>query len=411
MQHRNLVTALLATLLLGPVLATTALAQASADAPIEIAGHRAIHGAQVSTRPNPVPPRHVYGAERDWQKQPFRAAVVLIEFPDKKHEAVHSAAMYEKMLFSREEYFRQPDGNPSFGSMADWFRVQSQGRFVLTGKVFDWVTIDKTFEEIHGMKLRDAREPLFKAAMDMVRKRDGAEALNGFDGLILIHAGPITGPSNNILWSHQDKLEGTRYFTTGEIERIGVLCHEWGHVLGLPDLYYQKGVREGFGPWCSMAAGYRGIYPKSYCVWSKTRLGWCHPTVVDANAPQKLVLRPIQNYPDDAFIIPLNSIDGDGAEFLMLENRSTAGNDAEGQAGLFIWRIKRLASPGEALRYELKLPGPADMPGIDLNKRWVAWPNGEKRNFVLPAGEQNLPVALRHIRLENGNAFFDLGPE
>ena len=81
--------------------------------------------------------RYVFGADRDWTQKPFRVATVLIEFADKKHEALHSAAMYEKMLFSRDEYHRQPDGKPSFGSLADWYRVQSQGRFVLTGKVFD----------------------------------------------------------------------------------------------------------------------------------------------------------------------------------------------------------------------------------------------------------------------------------
>ena len=383
----------------------------ASNVPLEISGHCTIHAAHASARPNPVPSHYVFGAGRDWQKQPFRVATVLIEFPDKKHDAVHSAEMYQRMLFSRDEYHRQPDGLPSFGSLADWYRAQSQGRFVLTGKVFEWVTIDKTFDAIHGMKLRDAQEPLFKVALAKVRARDGANVLDGYDGYILIHAGPITGPSDNILWSHQDRVEDRRYFTSGEIERIGVFCHEWGHVLGLPDLYAKAGVREGFGPWCAMTAGYRGIYPKSFCVWSKTRLGWCQPTVVDAATAQKLVLRPIQDHPNDAFIIPLNDLDGVGAEFLMLENRSTAGNDAEGQAGLFIWRIKRLLQSSDVPRYELKLAGPADVPGIDPEKRWVAWPNGALRDFVLPGDEKNLPVALRNIRLENGLIYFNLGPK
>ena len=389
---------------------TTTLAKDAVDAPRQIEGYRTIYGAIPSTRPTPVPPRYVFGAERDWQKHPFRVATVLIDFPDKQHDPVHSAQLYDKLLFSHGEYLKQPDDKPSFGSLADWYAVQSQGHFVLTGKVFDWVTVEEGFEKIHGMKLTDAKEPLFKVALAKVLARDGPTALEGFDAYILIHAGPITAPINNILWSHQDVLDGRRYFTTGEIERIGVFCHEWGHVLGLPDLYAKEGVREGFGPWCAMETGYRGLYPKSFCVWSKTRLGWCRPTVLDAHTPQKLVLRAIQQYPDDAFIIPLNAHDGIGAEFLMLENRSATGNDIEGQAGLFIWRIKRKPSTIAVPLYELKLPGPRDTPKIDPKTRRVAWPDGDARDFVLPADGANLSVALHNIRIERDFVFFDLGP-
>lgn len=379
--------------------------------PREIAGHRTIAGAQLSARTNPIPVRYVYGPERDWRQRPFRAAVVLIEFPDKKHETAHSAALYEKLLFSRDEYHRQPDGNPSFGSMADWYRVQSQGRFVLTGKVFDWVTIGEKFETIHAMKLRAAQTPLFKVAMEKVRARDGTNAFSGFDALIFIHAGPIIGPTTNILWSHQDKVEGTRYFTTGEIERIGVFCHEWGHVIGLPDLYGKAGVRESFGPWCAMAAGYRGKYPKSFCAWSKARLGWCQPAVVDASTPQKLVLRPIQSYPNDAFLIPLDASDGVGADFLLLENRAATGNDEEGQAGLFIWRIHRQPDSGGFQKFELRLPGPADQPGMDQTKRRVAWPFEGAHDFVVKSEGNGSTVVLRNIRVNNGLAYFELGAE
>lgn len=389
-----------ALLLLAPTL--------HAQEPREIGGHLTIHGVQASPRPNPVPPRHVFDAGRDWQKQPFRVAAVLVEFADKKHEAVHSAAFYEKMLFSRGEYHRQPDGRPSFGSLADWYHAQSQGCFVLTGRVFDWITVDETFEAIHVLKLKDARERLFQQAL--VQLRAGGCPLDGFDAFAFIHAGPVTGPPGNLLWSHQGLIHDQRYFTTGEIERIGTFCHEFGHVLGLPDLYAREGLRESFGPWCAMADGYRGLYPKSFCVWTKTRLGWCVPTVVEATKPQKLVLRPIQDHPNDAFIIPLNGLDGVGAEFLMLENRSTAGNDAEGQAGLFIWRVRRLLTSGDVPRYELKLPGPADVPGMDPGKRWAAWPNGRLRDYIVPAEGKNLPVALRNIRLSKGRIYFELGP-
>ena len=384
------------------------LAQNPADTPREIAGHRTIHGAQVSARPMPIPTRYVFDEKRDWVKQPFRLAVVLIEFSDKKHTDIHSAAFYDGVLFSRDQYHRQPDGKVSFGSLADWYRTVSQGRFVLMGKVFDWVSNDETFEAVHTMTFKDARERDLKAALAKVRARDGATVLDEFDGYYFIHAGPITGPTG-MLFSHMAEVAGRRYCTTGEIERIGVFCHEFGHMLGLPDLYGKAGVRESFGPWCTMGAGYRGLYPKSFCAWSKTRLGWCHPTVVDAASPQKLVLRPIQTHPDDAFIIPLNAKDGAGGEFLLLENRNTASNDEEGQQGLFIWRIRCKAADSGKLIFELTLPGPADAPGADQNKRRVAWPFEKARDFVVAPDADTLPAAIHDIRLEGDLIHFDLG--
>ena len=107
--------------------------------------------------------------------------------------------------------------------------------------------------------------------MALAKVRGTTERMaDDFDGYLFVHVGPITGPPGNIFWSHRADVEGKRYVTTGEIERIGVICHEFGHILGLPDFYGKKGVRESFGPWCTMAAGYRGMYPKSFCAWSKT---------------------------------------------------------------------------------------------------------------------------------------------
>jgi hypothetical protein len=269
--------------------------------------------------------------------------------------------------------------------------------------------VEETFEAIHSLKLKEAQERYLKVALAKIRTREGAKALVGFDGYVFIHVGPISGPEGNIFWSHRASVEGKRYITSGEIEHIGVFCHEFGHVLGLPDFYRKKGEREGFGPWCAMAGGYRGTYPKSFCVWSKTRLGWCRPTVVDAATPQSLVLRPIQTSPNDAFVIPLNTIDGVGAEFLMLENRAATGNDTEGQAGLFIWRIKRKSDSGGFPQFELTLPGPADKPYADPRRRRVAWPAGNAREFVIPAEAGAFPAAIRNIRLEGDLIFFDLG--
>jgi len=400
---------MIARLLLLLFVSTAATLLAQEPPAREIAGFRTIDGAQVSTRPDPIPVREVYEAGRDWRKQPFRLAVMLVEFSDRKHAEAHTASFYDGMLFSKGTYLKTPAGKVSFGSVADWYRTQSQDRFSLTGKAFDWVTVDQTFEAIHQLKLRDAQNQYLKVALAKVRERDGANALDDFDGYLFIHVGPITGPAGNIFWSHRSNVSGKRYITSGEIEEINVICHEFGHMLGLPDFYEKKGERKGFGPWCTMASGYRGLYPRSFCAWSKAHLGWCKPTVVDAATPQKLVLRPIQSHPNDAFVIPLNRTDGIGSEFLLLENRAATGNDSEGQAGLFIWRIHRQPDADGQSHFELTLPGPADTPTSSEKNRRVAWPAGEVQDFIIPPGAAELPVAIRHIQLNGDVVSFDLG--
>ena len=81
------------------------------------------------------------------------------------------------------------------------------------------------------------------------------------------------------------------------VEAVGSMCHEYGHVLGLPDLYDTDFLRTpnnppeedsgGIGNWGLMgwgALGWNGDDgPNSFCAWSRMRLGWSEVIdVVDA---------------------------------------------------------------------------------------------------------------------------------
>lgn len=73
----------------------------------------------------------------------------------------------------------------------------------------------------------------------------------------------------------------------------GVFCHEFGHALGLPDLYDTGGVDsisgEGIGKWSLMAGGSWGgngatnARPVALDVWCRSFLGWSHPALVTTN--------------------------------------------------------------------------------------------------------------------------------
>lgn len=114
---------------------------------------------------------------------------------------------------------------------------------------------------------------------------------DGFvDAFIVVHGGPgseVTGNVNQI-WSHKWTVEGGPvavgsvqvygYLTVPEDARIGVCCHELGHLLfGFPDLYDTTNVSEGIGNWCLMAGGSWGgngdtpVHPSAWC---KINQGW-----------------------------------------------------------------------------------------------------------------------------------------
>ena len=60
----------------------------------------------------------------------------------------------------------------------------------------------------------------------------------------------------------------------------GFFCHEFGHLLGLPDLYdtnEENGTDSGVGHWCLMARGGWGgqeATPSGLSAWSKSALDW-----------------------------------------------------------------------------------------------------------------------------------------
>jgi M6 family metalloprotease-like protein len=117
----------------------------------------------------------------------------------------------------------------------------------------------------------------------------------------------------------------------------GLLIHEIGHVLGLPDLYPTNAIAsEGAGFWDVMASGNWRTeqYPTAMGAWSRAMLGWVN--VQDVNERINLAIPPVH---DSLKVVRVPSPSSD--DFLLLEYRtSTAAADRyiPGE-GLVIWQI------------------------------------------------------------------------
>ena len=123
---------------------------------------------------------------------------------------------------------------------------------------------------------------------------------------------------------------------------VGCICHEIGHILGLPDLYL-----DNYGPivgsWCLMGVGCwnnEGRTPSHPSAWCKLHLGWTEPKLLD-HMPQ------IQDIPaviDDKTIYKVLVQDSDGKEYFLLENRQQKGFDEYLPSnGLLIWHVDETA--------------------------------------------------------------------
>lgn len=134
------------------------------------------------------------------------------------------------------------------------------------------------------------------------------------DAVIVIHAGPgeeIFGDyGKDFIWSHRWDLSSANYYGDGTGARhydgvtiddytiqpeyniqpgdstIGVFCHEFGHILGLPDLYDYQYEASGVGLFSLMDSGsyggpdFNGSRPVPLTAWERSILGWLTPQEV-----------------------------------------------------------------------------------------------------------------------------------
>ncbi len=290
-----------------------------------------------------------------WKRKDYKLAIIGIEYPDQKHNEKIADKDWEESLFSGGKYTaKSATGQTVFGSMADYYKEISYGDLKVEGKFAGWVEVGKKRLEYttgSGTSTRE-KSSLLTEAMDKLVAKD-KDALKDYDGVFFLYAGGSIPnvTRGSLYWPHRASVRHNNkswpYFIVQEgadkMTNISVFCHEFGHMLGLPDLYARPEVpgMEGVGVWCAMSQQLGNGRPQHFSAWSKTQLGWVRPTMIDPRVKQKIALSPIEDDPTQCVKIPLRT---DGSEYLLLENRRKKGFDSELPAeGLLIWR----AMPGD----------------------------------------------------------------
>ena len=357
-----------------------------------------------------------------FKKPVYKLAVVPIEFPDQKLNEKIKPSDWEDALFSTKKFNdKNATGQKVYGSMNDFYAEQSDAGCKVEGKIFGAVTVEKKRMEYASGSPRTA---ILDQALTLVLARDGEKALEGFDGVSFLYAGSRAANSgDNILWPHQSfySYKGKRitYFICPEggekMDSISVIAHEFGHMLGLPDLYYSRREVpniEGLGDWCSMSTGH-GFdgRPVHFSAWCKEQMGWTVPTMIDPRVQQKLILSPVEGKNSECIKIPIRP---DGTEYFLLENRVRKMFDRNlpGE-GLLIWRVVD-GIPNLEESHGIAGPkGPGRFPDS------VPYPSKSNSNFTpmttpssTPVKQGGWPLHITNIqRLPDGRVAFQIGYE
>jgi M6 family metalloprotease-like protein len=357
-----------------------------------------------------------------WTKDVYKLAVIEVEFPDQKPNANVTPKDWEKSLFSKGVYTeKSPTGQKVHGSMNDYYQEISCGKFRLEGKVFAPVAV-KNKRESYG-ESGSNKTALLTEAVDKLLERDGKDALKDFDGIFFLYAGKrVQTQRGGLYWPHRASFrhngKNWAYFINPEggdtMSSISVIAHEFGHMLGLPDLYArpERPGEEGVGVWCTMSTGHgRDGKPLHFSAWCKEQLNWVKPAIIDPRVKQKLILAPITNSDKECYKVLLRP---DGSEYLLLENRVKKGYDKDLPAeGLLIWRVVNnrpileeshgIAGPSGPMRFLGSIPYPS-------KSNTAFTPYTTPSSKALTGG--GLPVHITNIRkLPDGRITFYIGYE
>ncbi len=279
-----------------------------------------------------------------------RVIVVLAEFSDKALS--RPAAHYQDLFFS--------EGKIPTGSVREYFAEASSRKIDIIGEVVGPFMLPRPLVEyahdesgtgVASPNARTMARDALAAAKAQVDFAPFDNDGNGYiDAFIVVHAGPgaeVTGSPDHI-WSHKWVLPSEvpvngkkvfAYLTIPDDARIGVCCHELGHLIfGWPDLYDTDGSSEGLGNWCLMAGGSwnnGGDTPSHPSAWCKATQGWVE---VDVRASNGSVT--FEDVHSSNRVVRLWKDGQVGSEYFLAENRVKAGFDAHlPGAGLLVFHV------------------------------------------------------------------------
>ncbi len=375
-----------------------------------------------------------------------RGLVILVNFKDVKFQEENTREAYDRML-NGDNY----DEYGGIGSAKQYFQDQSRGQYNPQFDVIGPVELPENMafyggndaygedKNIPSMILKACGEADTQFGVDFTKYDNNND--NEVDFVFFLYAGygEHDSPDENTIWPHAfwlyegygrrfyvDEKRINTYACTSELswdtkERagIGTFCHEFSHVLGLPDLYevtYTANIKT-WGAWSLMDYGSylnNGTTPPNYSAQERFFLGWLKPTIL--NKAQTIQLGNIVS--NAACIITADGThnlignDPKATTYFLLENRQQTGWDVGLPGhGMLVTRVQYSYkawfdnAPNSSAIQRVDIIEADGKSGYSRN-----WANG-KPGDAFPTGAQeykpftNYPIT--NITEENGIITFD----
>jgi M6 family metalloprotease-like protein len=277
----------------------------------------------------------------------------------------------------------------SFGSMKHYYLTVSYGKLTIVGNLAK----DGYYTEGHTMSYWGAPSGgwvdnycIFELAKAAVALADADINFKAFDinndnilqedelSIIIVHAGQgeeRSGNSNDI-WSHRWVMFGEGYVFSGypppqdlivdgvrvtrhpgeenvggytmqsEFSPMGVFAHEFGHSLGLPDLYDTDYTSDGVGIWCLMSYGTwlgDGSSPAFLSAWCRVKLGWAQPIELSSQYLYSIPIKAAEESFPEYSIYKFTRTSSATEYFLIEYRRKTSYDQYLPGEGILIWHI------------------------------------------------------------------------
>lgn len=325
--------------------------------------------------------------------------VVLVNFQDAKFKINKPKEAFEQ-LFNSDTQADLGNGNRlNYGSVAKYFRDMSNGAFTPKFKVYGPVTVDHPETYYGGKHENDNNDEnpwqLVKDALKLVEgqvKEDDIKSFcsdgNTIDCVYIVYAGlgQNDGGDGTTVWANCSTTGGAtlggkevRWYTmSGELSPVkikdstipvvnglGVICHEFSHSLGLPDMYptaksaYLNNQEMEY--WDLMDGGeytHAGFCPTAYTAFEKEQMGW-HVDIKPLDSDASVTMTTSTEQGGTAYKIVNPQYD---KEYLMLEyiqlegwNKYLFGN------GLLVYHV---CLPSETLDLGTRLNNKPGYPGM-----------------------------------------------
>ena len=375
-----------------------------------------------------------------------RGLVILVNFADIAFET--EKAEMDSMLIGTNytrnysySYRGRTYKVTSKGSALQYFQDASNGQYNPQFDVVGPVTISKEMayygqndsygNDLYPDKMVSEACKLADTEFDV----DFTQYDNDEDGYVdfvfIIYAGygEADGAEKNTIWPHAWNLlaAGTKcqvdgktvdlYACGNELDYfskkhtgIGTFCHEFSHVLGLPDLYVtNKATHITMNEWDIMDYGpynNEGNTPPTFSAYERFFMGWLQPRlIVD---PENVVLKDLQES-NEALLISstdqhnLIGNDPDPTTFYMVENRQQEGWDKHLPGhGMMLTKIQYSYNRW----YQNIVNNSSSKMGVDLIEADGKSESYGKAKDLFPAGAKNYTAiedhAIEEIVEENG---------